>query len=242
MKQLKDLTKKEYESLDKIDMLEILYPEATGEYYNDCQPECNDESKFKVGDWVHTGYKFLPFGKIKRFIDIAHVEVVCAQGSGTMVTVDKCRLATSEEVKSHLIKEAKRRGYKHGSIINSLITLGTKHTLDMTYSKGLYDGVRTDMFWYGGGLIYKQGKWAEIIKEEPIKIGGYEVEFFDKYFKIGCMSFSKSDIFKILTMNSFVLERGLSFTFNEDGDIEEHCNNIKFDENVLNKILEKFQN
>ena len=250
MKQLKDLTKKEYKSLDKIDMLEILYPEATGDYVNDV---CNGlepyeiknelferygKPKFKVGDWV-TWHQ----GAVERIVGVHRDLTMSLEGrEGDHCNVKDYRLATPEEIKSHLIEEAKRRGYKHGSIINSLITLRTKHILDMTYSKGLYDGVRTDTFWYGGGLIYKQGKWAEIIKEEPIKIGGYEVEFFDKYFKIGCMSFSKSDIFKILTMNSFVLERGLSFTFNEDGDIEEHCNNIKFDENVLNKILEKFQN
>src|SRR6056297_298776 len=164
MKQLKDLTKKEYESLDKIDMLEILYPEATGEYYNDCQPECNDESKFKVGDWVHTGYKFLPFGKIKRFIDIAHVEVVCAQGSGTMVTVDKCRLATSEEVESHLIKEAKRR-YPIGTKFYSL------------YDESEHNEITTnDFFLHPSGVLVNKGsdkdvyfskynRWAEIIKE-----------------------------------------------------------------------------
>jgi len=36
MKQLKDLTKKEYESLDKAGMLYVFYPEATGNYKNDC--------------------------------------------------------------------------------------------------------------------------------------------------------------------------------------------------------------
>lgn len=51
MKQLRDLTEKEYNKLDKIGMLYVLYPEATGEYMKD-MGKTHPLDLFKIGDYV----------------------------------------------------------------------------------------------------------------------------------------------------------------------------------------------
>ena len=212
--------------------------------------EVKTKTKFKVGDWV-----IADCGKIKdytgRIINItggyykfnlnpfitSRGDYLDSDGSFDHIQ----RLATPKEIESHLISEAKRRGYTLNATYLSLIGDIFIHSGSYRYdfkSDILYAIGQGTGFVYD---IYSKGKWAEIIKEEPIKIGGHEVELFDDYFKVGCMSFSKSDILKILTMHSFVLERGLSFTFNEDGKIEEHCNGIEFNDEVLQKILKKLK-
>lgn len=110
MKHLKELTQDEYNNLKKAGMLTILYPEATGNYELDKLDNCTEyfNEKFgrptcKVGDWVHTNYSPLPFGKINKFYDAMHAEVVSAQGSGTMCTIYDLRSATPSEIESHLI-------------------------------------------------------------------------------------------------------------------------------------------
>lgn len=89
--------------------------------------------------------------------------------------------ATDKEVEEALIKEANKRGFKSGL------------TIKRDWIK--HDEIRTinrDNKWYfgfshncnylqlDGNVIFEHGKWAEIIKDEPIKIGGYEVEFHEK--------------------------------------------------------------
>lgn len=88
--------------------------------------------------------------------------------------------ATDKEVKEALIKEAERRGFAAFARIK-LITLDDIVTLGVrgyTYSNN-------DLY-LGGWLIFRDGKWAEIIKDEPIKVGGYAVEKDGSIYKIGC--------------------------------------------------------
>ena len=78
-----------------------------------------------------------------------------------------------------LIAEAKKRGFKKGVMINHSIE-GKGHRAlifnELSYHSGynwLCDG------W--GNVVFKDGVWAEIVKDEPIKIGGrYEVVFMGK--------------------------------------------------------------
>lgn len=86
--------------------------------------------------------------------------------------------ATPEEVKQALVKEAERKKYKVGTKIKSLGHYppsydGLIKDLDYTYFHDI------DSLQVGGAELYCQGQWAEIIKEEVIKIGGYEVKFFN---------------------------------------------------------------
>ena len=134
------------------------------------------------------------------------------------------RPATHQEVKEALIKEAKKRGFKKGVMINHSIE-GKGHRAlifnELSYHSGynwLCDG------W--GNVVFKDGVWAEIIKDEPIKIGGYEVKKteFNTY-TIGCKSASKTflnSLRDLMTVNNF---KKVSF----DG--------VETDLETINKIL-----
>jgi hypothetical protein len=101
-------------------------------------------------------------------------------------------LATHEEIKHRLTKEAEKRGFKIGTkylSVNS-ISLGNKHTI-----KGGFDyHHKNDHLTDGhGGAAYYQGKWAEIIKDEvpetPV-VNGYKLEVDGNgMYKFGCFLF-----------------------------------------------------
>lgn len=90
------------------------------------------------------------------------------------------RPATPEEVQSMLIKEAERRGYKQGmSFIYPWYT--GKEVCTPLFDGRTYYYPYDDRLEYFGVAVYKQGRWAEIVKDSPIKIGGYEVKFYSKF-------------------------------------------------------------
>lgn len=73
------------------------------------------------------------------------------------------KLATPEEVKAMLLKEAEKRGYKEGVKLKSMNDWDTDDTFHgcgnfYIESNTLYDSS-------GYGVIFKEGKWAEIINE-----------------------------------------------------------------------------
>lgn len=82
--------------------------------------------------------------------------------------------ANEQEVKDALIKEAERIGYKEGVEIKHLLYERVGF-LDYGFT-GFRNNCFTE-FWYKGLIVMKDGKWATIIKDETIKIGGYEVKF-----------------------------------------------------------------
>lgn len=84
------------------------------------------------------------------------------------------REATEQEVKDALIKEAERIGYKQGVDIKHLL-FERVGFLDDGFT-GFKDNCFTE-FWYKGSCVMRDGQWATIIKDETIKIGGYEVKF-----------------------------------------------------------------
>lgn len=45
-----------------------------------------------------------------------------------------------------------------------------------------------------GDKVFRKGVWAEIVKDEPIKIGGYEVVKDGSDYKIGCRTVQKSNV------------------------------------------------
>lgn len=100
--------------------------------------------------------------------------------------------ATPEEVKQALVKEAERRGFKEGVFFRSINECDKGqvrpykpyhkvNSIEFTYhpeDDQLYciSGMSTENGRFcSNPSIYQQGQWAEIIKEEVIKIGGYEV-------------------------------------------------------------------
>lgn len=112
------------------------------------------------------------------------------------------RPATDKEVEEALIKEAKRRGFKKGVRFECLYG----------WTNNKYSEWRNDEIsfrYYEGGLwvyginfyelcIFQEGKWAEIIKEEPLKVGGYLVEKSrTDVYSIGCKIISGNEIRQI---------------------------------------------
>jgi len=73
--------------------------------------------------------------------------------------------ATDEEVSTALISEAKKRGYKSGN--HNCLTIG--NTCDLVKAKYFFE---YGDLWMGEitkrNLIFCDGLWAEIIKEEPV--------------------------------------------------------------------------
>lgn len=103
--------------------------------------------------------------------------------------------ATDKEVEEALIKEAERRGFKEGAKFKCLELgkireykqydskdWGTGKNLSLRYfSDGNHlfcnDGLwNKDIISCSNPSIFRDGKWAEIIKDEPVKVGGYEVK------------------------------------------------------------------
>lgn len=103
------------------------------------------------------------------------------------VPSDNIIKASEEEWKSALIKEAERRGFKEGCSYKGLSEFQYNNCTNISYSyKYATDSLTIHCSSFGlhtsgSGFnpIYSQGKWAEIVKEEPIKICGKEVRFHD---------------------------------------------------------------
>lgn len=116
--------------------------------------------------------------------------------------------ATESEVFEALKKEAIKRGFKEGCVANNSKVHGCiyeNNKLDSGYSFHFIDGG----LYYGNlefndsqWCIFKNGKWAEIIKDEPIKIGSYKVEKIEHGgLQIGC---KKMNIEQILNIKKFM--------------------------------------
>lgn len=84
--------------------------------------------------------------------------------------------ATKEEVEEALIKEAKRRGFKEGVGFKDMCATQSLRNGIFLYECPIHGLCLIDNNKYTGNYIFWGGKWAEIIKEEKIKIGGYEVK------------------------------------------------------------------
>jgi hypothetical protein len=95
--------------------------------------------------------------------------------------------ATTEEWETALIEYAKKQGFKSGVTVERseefLLHCGIKKE-DLKWVPKL-EIIRDDNFIYdsdsdilllGGKYIYGKGQWASIVKEQPLMIGGVEVE------------------------------------------------------------------
>ena len=164
----------------KIEQCEKLLAELKDELLNQNKPE------FKVGDWV-VGTKPEHVYRIRSFYG----------GNNTDgYDSENLRLATESEIKSHLIEEAERRGYKLNvkyKDYDATQTVGYNgEARPYLYSKAgdyLTDGC--------GGAVYCNGKWAEIIKNTVKLNDEYEAEIYDDHIKVGCQTFSKDVIKKL---------------------------------------------
>lgn len=113
--------------------------------------------------------------------------------------LENCRLATPEEIKTALVKEAEKK-FPVGSVIHPV-----NHD-EKTITRSLKTIVRAETQYtynedndtlcgtYGTGNVYSGGTWAEIITEPVITIGGYKAEYSGDTVKFGCKSFIKRNV------------------------------------------------
>lgn len=115
--------------------------------------------------------------------------------------------ATDKEVEEALIKEAERRGFKEGvtfkPVVENVDKVGKVTDRIIFFPKRLYgyeQGLASGKNW-----IFYQGKWAEIIKDEPIKVGRYAVEKDGDSYKIGC---KEIDSWRIESLRVLMKQQG----------------------------------
>jgi hypothetical protein len=113
----------------------------------------------------------------------------------------KDRPATHKEVETALIAEAKKRGFKEGVKINrstEMEFLFDERGVGLYGSKIIPNGkefaFRENYLILNGKFIFIDGKWATIIEEPKVVIGGYEMKQEHQKVMFGCMEFSKSHI------------------------------------------------
>lgn len=114
----------------------------------------------------------------------------------------KIRPATEEETQSALVAEAKRRGFKEGVTIRVDWYDDEAYTLNgcpISLGHEIYNDGDDTALRMGGACIYSNGKWAEILKDQPITVGGYEVRYDVKTglgakVTIGCQTYTRWDV------------------------------------------------
>jgi|GEM_PF-7025142 len=150
------------------------------------------EDDFKVGDWVKGNLEEEDpqigrvMGVTKMYLKVHGNYLNSSSPSKIENWGFSVVKATKEEIESHLIAEANKRGFKVGTFFKNMGS-GFKQELtqlDHYYSPkydGLCSGCTNEKDWEREGyesnaFIYKEGKWAEIInsiskKEAEQKLG-----------------------------------------------------------------------
>jgi len=105
------------------------------------------------------------------------------------------RPATESEIKEALVTEAIKRGFKEGVRIEIIKGYSkgnvSKNKIKSEFYYELYEDELSCESYGCDYTIYSKGKWATIVKDEPIKIGGYEVSFSGDYTMIDGNIFTK---------------------------------------------------
>jgi len=138
--------------------------------------------------------------------------------------------ATDKEVEEALIKEAKKRGFKNRVKIKQVsgdINILFNNKFEYLKEWNEYKNV----LFIDNYLVFANGTWAEIIKDEIIKVGGYEVKKLENgsnatKYKIGCKEFYKADFLTVCDIMKVGNFKKVSF----DG--------IETDLETINKILD----
>jgi hypothetical protein len=120
--------------------------------------------------------------------------------------------ATTKEWEAALIEYAKKQGFKAGVTVErseEFLLHCEIDKEDLHYFIGLIK-ITSDRFVYysdedslvlDGNYIYFAGQWATVVKEEPLIIGGVEVEIKDNSVKIGKVSYDKFAIKSLLEIS-----------------------------------------
>lgn len=137
------------------------------------------KKEFKVGDWAigwfyeDKDYKAKPWRVGSKSDGLIRPEKNLSHGCYAM----HLRKATPEEIKKHLIEEAKKRGFLDLVMFSSLRavapneiarTSGSSKGSGVCGSRFKYSLDRDTLYSWGRGchVVYEKGKWAEIIPEK----------------------------------------------------------------------------
>jgi hypothetical protein len=143
--------------------------EVSDESFKNIEKEV--KPKFKIDDWVYFAHAYnQPSVRKVKVIEGDHVWM----DNGFRLHYCYLRHATPEEIKEHLIKEAEERGFKIGVKIKFI---GGKGTAILKYNEFVYHSEDDELF-LAHWRIYAQGRWAEIIGSDTIKINGHEIAIY----------------------------------------------------------------
>lgn len=158
--------------LDELNLLKL----AVGKWYKDTEEENNLLIYITdIKDNEIVGYGFNVLGKW----------VVPNTGfySGNMESAYRFLVeATDQEVEAALVKEAIRRGFTDGVTINisNLSNHFPEENIKIKGSSFMYKDLMLG-FGYNNYVIFKDGKWAEVIKENRTTLDQYIKALKDKY-------------------------------------------------------------
>lgn len=198
---------------DRINALEAIMQSATKEI-NELKNQL-DKPTFEVGKWYNiksklgfsylccitkytnetlTGYFFDEKNQWYNEDDILNIRNIIESNT-----------ATESEVFEALKKEAEKKTNGASAIKVKSFYEDKFYSFDNYHFK-FHDNVL--QIWDSNGWIsfMQEGKWAEIIKDGPIKIGGYELKKIGSTFKIGCKKVNTTDVLNIknfMEANSF---------------------------------------
>jgi len=172
--------------LTKVDQFEQILKQPTAEENNSV-----DNNDFKDGEWLYLNKSNIV--RIQRYNQNEFYQLRNGEfdegynpvwGSVDRVEIHQGNYtkATKEQIEFVLTKVAKWKGFKPGvkvnrskfeDPINNTITIKDyNHTNNILYFS------RPELIEYNGLIIYKQGIWAEIIKEDDqVIVDGYRAEY-----------------------------------------------------------------
>lgn len=162
--------------------------------------ECTGKIELEKGKWYIANYKSTDYEYLILLDDAKELDAKFYFCHGDLFNSGRfdsiIRFATPLEVKEALTKEAVKRGYNKpslrwkslsnpGAIVGSNTDCYTGE-IDFSYHEN------SDTLCFGFGGIYKQGQWAEIIKDKEIMIGDHVAEFMSGAVQINYKTYTLS--------------------------------------------------
>jgi len=161
--------------------------------------QINQELEKPKNGWYNNGVGYLLYYDFDSDNCYGFYDEVWIEGTEatSMFTKSMDKTATHEEVEKAFIKEAEKRGYKEGAKTSCLRSC-TQGIIDDNIKHSIFvQEFNTLEISFSGrvnGIIFKEGKWAEIIEEPKVIINGYEMKQEGNKIIFGCMSFTTSRV------------------------------------------------
>lgn len=162
------------------------HKEASRQVAEQLEKECPElfKTEIELNTWwfnyknEYSGVRHQVFRVVKIEGDLVFGEdfVDSPSSSSKCLFLQKNRLATKEEIESHLIKEAEKRGFKDLVKVNCLYIGTGSLSGKIVYG---HNGDGSDDLWYGTNCIYSNGKWATILSEPKVRAVESKFKFGD---------------------------------------------------------------